>query len=80
MKVIKNINNNVSLCLDSQNNEVVAFGKGIGFTKPPYDIPLSKIERTYYNINPTYISMINDIPAEIFELSTKVVEFAREKL
>lgn len=80
MKVIKNINNNVSLCLDSQNNEVVAFGKGIGFTKPPYDVPLSKIERTYYHINPTYISMINDIPTEIFELSTKVVDFAREKL
>ena len=46
MKVIKNINNNISLCLDSRNNEVVAFGKGIGFTKPPYDVPLSKIDRT----------------------------------
>ena len=49
MKVIKNINNNISLCLDSRNNEVVAFGKGIGFTKPPYDVPLSKIDRTFYD-------------------------------
>ena len=47
MKVIKNINNNILLCLDSRNNEVVAFGKGIGFTKPPYDVPLSKIDRTF---------------------------------
>lgn len=45
MKVIKNINNNVSLCLDSKNNEVIAFGKGIGFTKPPYEIPLSEMIR-----------------------------------
>ena len=37
MKVIKNINNNISLCLDSRNNEVVAFGKGIGIPKPPYE-------------------------------------------
>ena len=51
MKVIKNINNNISLCLDSRNNEVVAFGKGIGFTKPPYDVPLSKIDRTFYDVD-----------------------------
>lgn len=36
MRVVKNINNNISLCLDSHNNEVIAFGKGIGFMKPPY--------------------------------------------
>ena len=42
MKVIKNINNNTSICLDSNNQEVVAFGKGIGFIKPPYEIDISK--------------------------------------
>ena len=52
MKVIKNINNNISLCLDSRNNEVVAFGKGIGFTKPPYDVPLSKICLLYTSPSP----------------------------
>ena len=46
MKVIKNINNNISLCLDSRNNEVVAFGKGIGFTKPPYDVPVHSVTLT----------------------------------
>lgn len=51
MRVVKNINNNISLCLDSHNNEVVAFGKGIGFMKPPYDVPLSKIDRTFYNVS-----------------------------
>ena len=80
MKVIKNINNNVSLCLDNNNNEVVAFGKGIGFTKPPYEIPVSQIQRTYYDIDPVYISMINDIPIDIIEISTQIIEFARTQI
>ena len=80
MKVIKKINNNVALCLDSKNNEVIAFGKGIGFGKPPYEIELSQINRTYYGIDETYITMINDIPEEIIELSSRVIEYARMKL
>lgn len=80
MKVIKNINNNVSLCLDSQNNEVVAFGKGIGFTKPPYDIPLDKVERTYYDIDPIYITMINEIPEKVLEISSRIIDYATSKL
>ena len=80
MKVIKNINNNVSLCLDSNNNEVVAFGKGIGFTKPPYEVDLDKIQRTYYGIDPTYINMINDIPEDILDISDKIINYARMKL
>ncbi|MDY4640167.1 MAG: PRD domain-containing protein [Erysipelotrichaceae bacterium] len=80
MKVIKNINNNVSLCLDSNQNEVIAFGKGIGFTKPPYEIALNKIERVYYDVEPTYVQMINDIPEQIIDISTKVIDYARMKL
>lgn len=80
MKVIKNINNNVSLCLDSNNVEVVAFGKGIGFTKPPYEINLSKVERTYYNVDSMYVNMINDIPREIFGIADKAVNYARIKV
>ena len=37
MKVVKCINNNVAICLDDDNNELVAFGKGIGFKKPPFE-------------------------------------------
>lgn len=77
MKVIKNINNNVSLCLDSHGVEVVAFGKGIGFTKPPYEVDLSKVQRTYYDIDMTHISMIHDIPEQIFEISDQVINRTR---
>lgn len=71
MIVVKNINNNVSLCLDSRNQEVVVFGKGVGFIKPPAEIPLRKIERTFYNFNPQYLSLLNDIPSEIIEFTTR---------
>lgn len=80
MKVIKNINNNVSLCLDSNNIEVVAFGKGIGFTKPPYEVDLNQVQRTYYDIDPTYINMISDIPEEILDISDNIINYARIKL
>ena len=31
MRAIKKINNNVAICADSNNKELIAFGKGIGF-------------------------------------------------
>ena len=79
MRVIKNINNNVSLCIDSQGREVVAFGKGIGFHKPPYEIPLSKIERTFYDINPGYLTVIAGIPEEIIKVAIEIVDYANSK-
>ena len=80
MKVIKNINNNVSLCLDNQGRQVVAFGKGIGFKKPPYEIPLEKIQRTFYDVDQNYLSVIAQIPEKIFIVSAKIVDYANRKL
>ena len=80
MRVIKNINNNVSICLDSRGQEVVAFGKGIGFAKPPYDIDISRVQRTFYDIDPVYIDTIQHVPSEMIEIATKVIDFARTRV
>lgn len=81
MKVIKKINNNVAVCLDNDGHELIAFGKGIGFPKTPYELTdLSKIWRTYYGINPSYLGLLNDIPEEVFKLSIKIVDFAKMKI
>lgn len=80
MKVIKNINNNVSLCLDSKGREVIAFGKGLGFIKAPYDIPLSKIDRTFYNIKDTSFDAIKDIPLPILNASIRIVDEVEQDL
>ncbi len=78
MKVIKKINNNVAICLDSNNKELIAFGKGIGFPKMPYELDdLNSIQRTYYGVNPKYLELINDISDEIFEISTRIVDYAQ---
>lgn len=80
MRVIKNINNNVAICLDSRGQEVVAFGKGIGFAKPPYDIDIARVQRTFYDIDPVYIDSVQHIPEEMLEVATKVIDFARTRV
>lgn len=81
MKVIKKINNNVAICLDNNNHELIAFGKGIGFPKTPYVIKdLRKIEYTYYGISPNYADLVNEIPEDILRMSTKIVEYAKSKI
>ena len=72
MIVKKKINNNAAICIDSNQRELVAFGKGIGFPPTPYELTdLRKIERTFYNVSSQYISMLNDIPYEIIQFTAR---------
>ena len=76
MKAIKNLNNNTAICLDQNGREVVAFGKGIGFNKTPNEIPLWKIDRTFYNVDPNYFQIIPEIDEKIIKISMKIVDHA----
>lgn len=78
MKVLKNINNNVSICVDGNNRQVVVFGKGVGFIKPPSDIPLSKIEQTFYNIDESTLEMLSGIDEDIINVAKKIADYARK--
>lgn len=81
MKVIKKINNNVAICVDGNGNELVAFGKGIGFPKVPYEVTdLRKITMTFYRVDDSYIKMIQDIPESIFEVAAIIVKKAQSEL
>ncbi|EGO8595790.1 PRD domain-containing protein [Enterococcus faecalis] len=81
MKVIKNINNNVSVCVDDDGNELIAFGRGIGFKQPPFEITdMSMINRTFYDVDHRYFDLLKAIPDDIFELSAKIVDYARNKI
>lgn len=78
MKVIKKINNNVAICLDSNNRELVAFGKGIGFPKIPYELQdLSLIDRTFYDLDSDVISLFNEIPESVMQVSMEIVDKAK---
>lgn len=81
MKVIKKINNNVAVCLDGNENELIAFGRGIGFPSMPYELTdLGIIHRTYYGIQSNYLGLLNEIPEEIFEISAEIVDVAKSKI
>lgn len=78
MKVIKKINNNVALCVDSHNKELIAFGKGIGFPAMPYEIKdLSSITMTFYRMDQSFYKLLEEIPEEIFEISAVIVKKAQ---
>lgn len=77
MKVIQNINNNVAICVDGNNNEVIAFGKGIGFHTPPYDIEdLAIIKRTFYDIDERLLNLIAQIDEEVLEIAAMTIDYA----
>ncbi len=80
MEVIKNINNNVARCLDSQGREVVVFGKGVGFFKPGEMIPLDRINRTFYNIKDTDFAILRNIPTKIINAAIYILDYASEQL
>lgn len=80
MIVVKNINNNVALCLDSKGQEVVVFGKGVGFLKPPSEVPLSKIQRTFYDLNHKFLPLLDDIPLDVIDFTSRQVAQIRGKL
>lgn len=80
MIVVKNINNNVALCLDSKGQEVVVFGKGVGFIKPPSEVPLGKIQRTFYDLNRKFLPLLDDIPLEVIEFTSQQISLIRSRL
>ena len=81
MLVIKKINNNVAICLDSAGRELVAMGKGIGFPKAPYELTdMSKINRTFYDINSQYFALLNDIPGEVIQFTAEMMDRIRGQL
>ena len=81
MLVIKKINNNVAICLDSAGRELVAMGTGIGFPPTPYELTdMWTVERTFYDINSQYFSLLNDIPSEVIQFTAKMMDRVRGQL
>ncbi len=76
MKAIKRFNNNIVLCIDNNGHKLLAFGKGLGFHQLPYEVALSEIEKTYYDVSPSILAVISDLPEEMIEVATKIVDYA----
>lgn len=80
MRAVRSVNNNIAFCIDSLGNEVIAMGKGIGYGELPREVPLSQIDRTFYNVDDRYISALKELPQDVVEFSAKVVDAMRDEL
>lgn len=81
MRVIKKINNNVALCIDENGNQLIAFGKGIGFNTIPYDLDdLSLVSKTFYQVKPEYLNLLDEIPSDVIALTMECIDYARKEL
>lgn len=81
MRAVKKINNNVAICIDGSGNQLVAFGRGIGFPTMPYEITdLKLIDRTFYNISSNYVDMINELPEDIITFTARILDDIRSVL
>ncbi len=81
MKLLKKINNNFALALDSRGEQIIVEGKGIGFQKMPTELEdLSLITRTYYDTKEQDISLIKSVSEEILNVSEQICDFAQRKI
>ncbi len=77
MQVIKQINNNAAVAIDGSGSQVVILGSGLGFGKMPYELnDLSRIERTFYELDDRYIDMFSSLPNNIVLASADLIEQA----
>lgn len=81
MKVVKKINNNFAIVIDGNQEELIIYGRGVGFPAMPYDLDdLSVIDRSYYNVDSRYIDLFNNIDDEIILAASEIVDICRSQL
>lgn len=81
MQIIKKINTSAALALDSTGQQVVVLGKGIGFPPVPYELTdMNKIERTFYDVDPKYLSMIRDLSQPVVMACAEIADQAEIEL
>lgn len=81
MQVIKKLNNNFAICMDKEGKELIAYGKGIGFPKVPYELTdLNQIDRTFYDIDDKYLDLLQELPENVLDFAAKLVDIAHNEL
>lgn len=85
MRVLKCINNNVVSCCDNNGRELVAMGRGLGFSLRAGDVvDESRIEKLFRMENPEETRKLTDLfaklPPKEIELCSRIVDKATEDL
>lgn len=81
MKLLKKINNNFALAEDSSGRVIIVSGKGIGFNKMPCEITdLSQVNRTYYNVEPSIVSLLSNVDKNVIDIAEQILEISKSTL
>ncbi|MDD4850743.1 MAG: PRD domain-containing protein [Gemmiger sp.] len=81
MEILKKFNNNVALAQDGHGREMIVLGKGVGFPAMPYTLTdLSKVERTFYDVNTKSMDALRELPSELLLAAADIAEQARDEL
>ena len=82
MITIKKSLNNSMLLVDNDQQEMILFGKGIGFNaKPGTNIDLAQVEKIFLPLSSPkgrhFLSLTDTIPSEFFDISHEILVLAR---
>lgn len=80
VRIVKRLNHNVVLCLDSKGREVVALGLGVGFPTDGEDLDVARIDRTFYGVDERYMALFEEIPFDILEFAAQMADVVRGAL
>lgn len=81
MRITKKINNNVALAEDASGNELVVFGKGVGFPQMPYELEdESSIQRVFHHVNSDLLATISSISPDVIAVALDIIKLAGEEL
>ena len=82
MITIKKSLNNSMLLVDNDQQEMILFGKGIGFNaKPGTNIDIAQVEKIFLPLSDIkgrhFLSLTDTIPSEFFDISHEILVLAR---
>ncbi|NFG40446.1 PRD domain-containing protein [Clostridium botulinum] len=85
MVISRLLNNNVVITVDSNGEEIIVMGKGIGYQKSKGDvIDEEKINKVFRisnkEISNKFEEVLNSIPIEYMKLCDEIIEYAQDKL
>ena len=81
MLILKKINNNVALACSDAGEEVVVFGKGVGFPECPYELTdTSAIEKTFVSDGGNSSDALSTVSDEVLRASSDITDLAKANL
>lgn len=81
MLILKKINNNVALACNDAGDEVVVFGRGVGFPATPYELTdTSCIEKTFVSDGGNSPEALSTVSDEVLRAASDINDIAKANL